>query len=53
MASNFPQLNAGKTEALIVAADSIASKVASSISSLSSNVRYSLRNLVVTFDQAI
>jgi len=38
MANNFLQLNVDKTEALIIASDSIVSKVAQCIGSLSSNV---------------
>ncbi len=50
MNRNFPQINADKTEVLIVAADSIASKVASCTGSLSSNVCSNLRDLGIIFD---
>lgn len=52
MANNFLQLNADKTKVLIIASDSIASKVAQSIGSFPSAVRSNLRNLGVIFDQA-
>jgi len=53
MSNNSLQLNADKTEVLIIASDSIAPTVAKSIGSLSSAVRSNLRNLGVTFDQAM
>lgn len=53
MANNFLQLNADKTKVLIIASDSIASKVAQSIGSFPSAVRSNLRNLGVIFDQAV
>ena len=53
MTNNFLQLNADKTEVLIIASDSIVSKVAQCIGSLSSAVQSSLRNLGVIFDQAM
>ncbi len=52
MANNFLQLNADKTEVLI-ASDSIASKVVQCIGSLSSAVQSNLTNLCVNFDQAM
>ncbi len=53
MANNFLQLNADKTKVLIIASDSIASKIAQCIGSLSSAIQSSLRNLCVIFDQAM
>ena len=53
MARNFLKLNADKNEVLNVAVGSIAADVASSIGSLSSNVCSSLKNIGVTFDQAM
>ena len=50
MANNFLQLNEDKTEVLIVAPDTTASKVVQLLGSLSSAVQSKLRNLGVIFD---
>ncbi len=50
MASNFLQLNAEKSELLIVAADITVSKVANSSGSLSSIVHSNLKNLGFILD---
>lgn len=51
MANNFLQLNADKTEVLMVASDSIASSVVRGIGLLSLAVLSSHRNVCVVFDQ--
>lgn len=53
MASSFLQLNAAKTEVLIIASDNIASRVANHMGSLTGNIRPFLRNLGVFFDQSM
>ncbi len=53
MANNFLQLNADKSEILVVGTDSTVSKVTNSIGSLSSIVHSNLKNLSVFFDQAM
>ncbi len=53
MASNFLQLNAKKTEVVIIAADSIRSNIIKCTGSLSFAVRSNLRNLCVIFDQSV
>lgn len=53
MASNFLQLNAAKTEVLIIASDCVAARVADHMGSLKRNVRSDIRNLGVNFDQSM
>ena len=53
MASNFLQLNAAKTEVLIIASDKVAEKVANHMGSLKGNLRSDIRNLGVNFDQTM
>lgn len=55
MDGNFLQINTNKTEILIIAPDSIASKVVQCTGPLSSSssVKVNLKNLGVIFDQAI
>lgn len=53
MSSSFLQLNAAKTEVLIIAADNIASRVINLMGPLKGNVHSNIKNLGVTFDQSM
>lgn len=53
MGRNFLQLNAAKTEVLIIASDSLAAKVKNLMGPLTTNVHPHIRNLGVFFDQAM
>ena len=53
LGNNFLQLNAAKTEVLIVAADKTVKKVASFMGPLKDNIHPHLRNLGVIFDQSM